>query len=154
MQRENPDEDAAWQAIVDNYGERAELDPEDASAERLAALFDAAPAMEAGRDDPDPGDLDDLDDLDDPDEVDDIPLVDRFVPDDPPPVPLPPLDRLLAWIGVFGSPAVLLVFLVSGLAMPGWLGWLLVGGFVLGFCYLIIRMPRSPRDPWDDGARV
>ncbi|WP_418059459.1 hypothetical protein [Pimelobacter simplex] len=142
MQREDPDEDAAWQAIVDNYGERAELEPE---AE------------------PEPVRVDPADDLDEPAELehddpgdpeDDIPVFDRFVPEDPPPVPIPPFDRLLAWAGVFGSPTILLVFLISGLSMPGWLGWLLVGGFVLGFCYLVIRMPGSPRDPWDDGARV
>jgi hypothetical protein len=98
--------------------------------------------------------LDEPAELGDDDPEDDIPAFEQFVPEDPPPVPIPPFDRLLAWAGVFGSPTLLLIFLISGLSMPGWLGWLLVGGFVGGFCYLVIRMPGSPRDPWDDGARV
>lgn len=140
MQRENPDEDAAWQAIVDNYGDRVELDPEPGPEPVEPDLDDPAGA------DPEAEATDEDDD--------EVPAYDRFVPEDPPPVPIPPFDRLLAWLGVFGSPTVLLVFLISGLSMPGWLGWLLVGGFVAGFCYLVIRMPGSPRDPWDDGARV
>lgn len=140
MQRENPDEDAAWQAIVDNYGDRVELDPEPGPEPVEPDLDDPADA------DPEAEATDEDDD--------EVPAHDRFVPEDPPPVPIPPFDRLLAWLGVFGSPTVLLVFLISGLSMPGWLGWLLVGGFVAGFCYLVIRMPGSPRDPWDDGARV
>jgi len=140
VQRENPDEDAAWQAIVDNYGDRVELDPEPGPEPVEPDLDDPADADPEA----DPTDEDD----------DEVPAHDRFVPEDPPPVPIPPFDRLLAWLGVFGSPTVLLVFLISGLSMPGWLGWLLVGGFVAGFCYLVIRMPGSPRDPWDDGARV
>lgn len=141
MKRENPEEqDSAWQKIVENYGERAELDAVDDAAElpveRELDLHDDEPVS--------PGLLDD-------DAIDEI---DRFVPDSPPPVPMPPPDRFLAWLGVFGSPTVLLVFLVLGIGMPQVLGWILVGGFVVGFCYLVFTLPRSPRDPWDDGAVV
>ncbi|GAA3521610.1 hypothetical protein [Nocardioides daeguensis] len=142
MQRDDPDnDDAAWQAIIDNYGERVEIDPPDDPDD------DPGPAPEGG---------DELYDDRYDDAYDEIDLVDedRFVPDAAPPVPVPPADRMLAWLGVFGSPTVLLVFLVLGLGMPSWLGWLLVAGFVGGFCYLVIRTPGSPRDPWDDGARV
>ena len=144
MQRDDPDYDAAaWQAIVDNYGERVEIE---------------AP----GEDEHDPGPAPDVEDdvdryesrYDDAYEEIDVVDDDRFVPDQPPPVPMPPADRLLAWLGVFVSPTVLLVFLVFGIGMPSWLGWLLVAWFVGGFCYLVIRTPGSPRDPWDDGARV
>jgi len=137
VQRDDPDyDDAAWRAIVDNYGERVELDD----------LEPGEHGDEAGARGPaEPYDLDGgADELDE----------DRFVPAPAPPVPVPPADRMLAWLGVFGSPTVLLVFLVLGLGMPRWLGWLLVAGFVGGFCYLVIRSPGSPRDPWDDGARV
>ncbi len=135
MQRENPEnQDAAWRAIVANFGERARLDPtEEAPAAKPEPSFVGEPVTEL---------------------VEDIGKAEGFVPEEPPPVPVPPPDRMLAWLGVFGSPAVLLVFLVLGLSMPTWLGWLLAGGFVAGFCYLIIRMPGAPRDPWDDGARV
>jgi hypothetical protein len=146
VQRDDPDYDAAaWQAIVDNYGERVELEtPEQAE-------HDPGPAPD-GEDDEDDDRYDGRYD----DAYDEIDLVDddRFVPDRPPPVPMPPADRLLAWLGVFCSPAVLLVFLVFSIGMPSWLGWLLVAWFVGGFCYLVIRTPGSPRDPWDDGARV
>ncbi|WGX94699.1 hypothetical protein [Nocardioides sp. L-11A] len=139
MQRDDPDyDDAAWQAIVDNYGERVELETPDDEDDA-----DPGPAPESYDDRYD----DTYDDLDQADE-------DRFVPAQAPPVPVPPPDRMLAWLGVFGAPAVLLVFLVLGLGMPSWLGWLLVAWFVGGFCYLVIRSPGPPRDPWDDGARV
>lgn len=144
MQRDDPDyDDAAWQAIVDNYGERVEIETPDEDE------HDPGPA-------PDPVADDDRYDNRYDDAYDEIDLVDddRFVPDQAPPVPVPPADRLLAWAGVFGSPTLLLVFLVLGLGMPSWLGWLLVAWFVGGFCYLVIRTPGSPRDPWDDGARV
>jgi hypothetical protein len=29
-----------------------------------------------------------------------------------------------------------------------------VAWFVGGFGYLVHEMPRSPRDPWDDGSRI
>ncbi|WP_436698332.1 hypothetical protein [Nocardioides sp. BYT-33-1] len=147
MQRDDPDyDDAAWQAIVDNYGERVELEAsDDDAAEGAEDDADPGPAPASVDDDryADRYD-DDLDPFDD----------ERFVPAQAPPVPVPPPDRMLAWLGVFGAPAVLLVFLILGLGMPSWLGWLLVAWFVGGFCYLVVRSPGPPRDPWDDGARV
>jgi hypothetical protein len=146
VQRDDPDyDDTAWQAIVDNYGERVDLETTDDSDDSDDA--DPGPAPEAAEDAYDDRYDDRYDDLD---QIDD----DRFVPAQAPPVPVPPPDRMLAWLGVFGSPAVLLIFLVLGLGMPSWLGWLLVAWFVGGFCYLVLRSPGSPRDPWDDGARV
>lgn len=139
MKRENPeDQDSAWQRIVDNYGDRAELEAMDDGP--------AEPAPEA------PVDVDDESDDDaNPGLLDDE---DGFVPERPPPVPMPPPDRFLAWLGVFGSPTVLLVFLVLGIGIPTVVSWVLIGGFVFGFCYLVFTLPRSPRDPWDDGAVV
>ena len=55
---------------------------------------------------------------------------------------------------MFGSPVVLLVCLVFGIDLPQLVAYLLVGGFVGGFLYLVIRMPRGPRDPDDDGAKL
>jgi hypothetical protein len=63
-------------------------------------------------------------------------------------------DRFIAWAGVFGAPAVLVVALLIGVHLPVWLGYLMVAAFVGGFLYLVIRMPRQPRDPGDDGARI
>ncbi|MBS4752314.1 hypothetical protein KG112_05765 [Nocardioides sp. zg-ZUI104] len=150
MTREDAgDQDAAWQQIVDNYGDRVLIDPVEETSGETAGHTDATPDR-----------VEDLhlpDEPADPDETavgDDLDEVDRFVPEEAPPVAMPPLDRLLAWAGVLGSPVVLLVFLLLGLSLPGLLAWVLVGGFIAGFCYLVARMPGGPRDPWDDGARV
>jgi hypothetical protein len=130
-------EDDAWRSIVENYGERAELDASKSEPEPEPAYDD----------------LDDARDLDDRDALGDLDD-ERFVPPPPPPLPHPTPVRLAAWIGVFGAPAVLLVAMVLALPMPGWLGKGLVCYFVAGFLYLVFHMDRGPRDPWDNGARV
>lgn len=151
MQRDE-DEDAVWRSIVDNYGDRPELGPE-AAPEQRGVVPDDDPS-----DDPlsEPGGAADDVPLEDP-EWFTAPMVDpteRFVPPPPPPLPRPSRDRLAAWVGVFGSPAVLLICLVAGIALPEILAYALVAGFVGGFVYLVWQMPRGPRDPWDDGAQV
>jgi hypothetical protein len=140
VQRDS-DEDA-WQAIVDNYGERVELD--DGSLTEPAVSPPPDVDVDEGPD-PGPGV-----ESSDPPEVEE----ERFVPPPPPPLPRLPPDRLLAWSGLFGSPTVLLVCLVAGIHMPPWLGYLLVASFIGGFVYLVMQMPRDPADPWDDGARL
>ena len=129
-------DDDAWRSIVENYGERADIDPSSSGTEPETAYDDGH----------DPDDRDVHDDWDDPD--------DRFVPPPPPPLPHPTPVRLLAWIGVFGAPAVLLVTMVLALPLPLLLEKGLVGYFVVGFLYLVFNMERGPRDPFDDGARV
>lgn len=125
------DDDEDWRAIVDNFGERAVLGPDDLPpAEEPPEQ--PAPAPEPPGPDPD----------------------DRFVPPEPPPVEMPPTDRLLAWAGVIGSPLVLLVAVMARIDLPTWFGWLLVGGFIGGFGYLVAQMRTEPRDPWDDGSRL
>jgi len=141
------DEDAAWRAIVENFGERARLDdePPEASphAEGPAAVPDAPP--------------DDLpDDL--VDEPPYSPTLDapeeRFRPPPPPPLPAPRGPRALAWLGVLGAPLVVLGCVLATVTPPAYVTWLLVGGFLGGFAYLVAIMPRGPREPWDDGAQV
>ena len=78
----------------------------------------------------------------------------RFVPPPPPPLPRPENKRLVAWAGVFGVPILLLVCLVTGISLPALLAYAMVGWFVGGFVYLVLLMPRGPRDPDDDGARL
>ena len=134
MSRQNED-DAAWRSIVENYGERPELDPAPSGTEPETA-------NETAHDDV--REVDDLDDWDD----------DEFVPPPPPPLPHPTPVRLAAWLGVFGAPALLLLDMVLALPLPGWLAKALVVWFVGGFVYLVLHMDRGPRDPWDDGARV
>ena len=78
----------------------------------------------------------------------------RFVPPPPPPLPRVSKDRLAAWLGVFVSPVLLLVATVLRIPLPTIVAWLLVAAFLGGFGYLVAQMPRGPRDPFDDGARL
>ena len=131
----NPrDEDEVWRDIVENYGEAP-------SVEEAPPVVDPAPRS----------------DVVEPDEVyeaDPWAEEERFVPPPAPPVPLAAPPRRLAWIGLFGSPTILLVALVIGWQLPGWLSTLLIGSFIGGFGYLVATMNREPRDPWDNGARI
>lgn len=145
MQQDHHDdeaEDQAWRAIVENYGERADLDettPPPASTAPFGGRFGDPDAFRVPE--PEPEDLE-------PDEEE------GYVPPPPPPLPTLPPDRGLAWAGVLGSPIVLLVALVLSISIPSWLGFVLIAGFIGGFLYLVVKMPREPRDPWDDGAQV
>jgi hypothetical protein len=133
-------DDDAWRAIIDNYGDRPEIEVEDtAPPEDPEPELRRAPEPVASWDD----------DFPDSDWS-----TERFVPPPPPPLPTPTTDRLIAWAGVFGSPLILLVCLLFGIDLPQVVGYLLVAGFVGGFLYLVIQMPRGPRDPDDDGAQV
>ena len=89
------------------------------------------------------------------DDSDDVAEVDRFQPPVPPPVPLPRTwQRRAAWGGVFVAPVLALLLALLRVQLPALLGWGLVGWFVGGFLYLVATMPRTPREPWDDGSRV
>ena len=136
MQPDNEDE--AWRAIVENYGDRPDLDPDDPPAEAgPATTYDAS--YDESPEPPAPGPAQ---------------HEERFVPPPPPPVPRTSPDRLAAWSGLFGAPVVLLVALVLSLPLPTWVGYVLVAWFVGGFLYLVVQMPSGPRDPGDDGARL
>ena len=149
MQRDS-DEDA-WRAIVDNYGERIEL--EDVSSVEPVVEPDEKQGYDAAggaglqrlfRPLPEPETQDVEDEL-----------ADAFVPPPPPPLPKLPPDRLLAWVGLFGSPTILLICLVLNVHLVPWLGYLLVASFIGGFAYLVVKMPRNTDiDPYDDGARL
>ena len=135
------DDDEAWRAIVENFGDRAVIEPGDdpAPAAPAGAGFAAASAAHGGDDDVDADDV--------------VPPDEEFVPPEPDPFPLPPPDRLAAWIGVLGSPVLLLLCVAFRIAVPGWAALVLGCGFVGGFLYLVARLP-SGRDPFDDGARL
>lgn len=129
-------EEAEWLSIVENFGDRAEI---------------AEPAPE-----PAPEPVADSDVYDGPREL--APAhwseEDRYVPPPPPPVPRARGLRLLAWIGLFGVPALALVGVVLGISLPSFLGLLLIAWFVGGFGYLVATMSgsRDPDSGWDDGA--
>lgn len=127
------DEDAAWRAIVANYGDRPEIEEEPVAE----APADRGEEARGGRgSDPAP----------DPEE--------RFVPPAPPPVTAPTPARLLAWVGLFGVPFLVLVALVAKLPLPSWLGLLLMVWFVGGFVFLVASMGPGPGEDHDDGARL
>ena len=124
------DDDDAWRAIVDNYGDRPQLE-DDAPTELPAPqLSDPEPPVELRR--PSPSWDDAYPDADWE--------TDRFVPPPPPPLPTTTTDRLAAWGGVFGSPAVLLVCLVLGIGLPELVAYGLVG--------LLVRVVT----PWVSGG--
>ncbi|NUS50582.1 MAG: hypothetical protein HOQ22_06005, partial [Nocardioidaceae bacterium] len=79
----------------------------------------------------------------------------HFVPPEPPPIPRGTPARRLAWLGLFGTPVVMLAAVVFGWRIPGWLALLMVVAFIGGFVFLVATMPRD-RDDWpgDDGAVV
>jgi len=130
-------EEDVWRSIVENYGERPQLDPaQPEEPEAPTPPPPVAPALEEGT----------VVELEETDE--------RFVPPPPPPLPHPPPKRLAAWVGLFGSPAVLLLSLILGFTLPPLLGYALIGAFLGGFGYLVVHMQRGPRDPGDDGARI
>jgi hypothetical protein len=127
------DEDAAWQQIVDNYGDvpdLADLEPDDAPV---------LPAPQA----PEP----------EPPEPFRLELYDEhFVPPPLPPPPVISFERRLAWVGLIGSPILLVLFTLIHYAIGGVLTGLLVLAFLGSFGYLVATM--EPHDPDDDGARV
>ncbi len=140
MAREEDEEtEQEWRSIVENYGDRAEIEDEPPADEkpRVGSVFDG-PVFNPTYD-----------------EVDRSLAADQgFVAPDPGWQPLPAAPRLAAWIGLLLGPAFLLLPAVLHLSIPGVLVALLLAGFVGGFGFLVWQMPREPREPWDDGSRI
>jgi hypothetical protein len=131
------DEDALWRSIIDNYGERPTIDEPEIEAPPSLRDLDA-PTREVGEE-PEPVAAE---------------AEEHFVPPVPPPLPKPPPARLLAWTGLFGVPAFVLVALVAGLDLAPWMGLILMVWFVGGFVFLVASMRPGPGDDYDDGARL
>jgi len=135
----------AWREIVEHYGERPSLDEDASEAGRRRSQPEDVSEPEALTDG-----VDETEDLDD-----EVPAVEQFQPPAPPPFPRPRTwQRGLAWAGIFVAPALALVIGLLSVYVPSLVGWILVVWFVGGFLYLVREMPRSPRDPWDDGSRI
>jgi hypothetical protein len=161
------DEEALWRSIVENYGERVDLEaqatdrateqPGDQPGAESADATDGPGATvapepatsmppQSRREDPTEA-RDWLDAYDDPE--------DHFVPPEPERVAAPEPPRLLAWAGVFGVPLVVLLLVVLQVTLPAWASLLCLAWFVGGFGYLVATMRREPPDDdWDDGARL
>jgi hypothetical protein len=160
------DEDAAWAAIVANYGERPEVaggTPVVEPGPAVVGPVETGEPVEA-----DPFDRSYLDaqlarQSRDTPELDSGPNTEaswddegHFVPPTPPPLPVLDPRRKAAWVALFGSPALMLLGVVLGWTYPGWISFLLVTAFVGGFGYLVATMPRGNDRGWpgDDGAVV
>jgi hypothetical protein len=145
-------EDAAWRAIVANYGDRPVLDQDPAPADPEVASPFADPTALEVPEEPEPL----VAPVAGPDPVVEraTPAEEHYVPPPPPPVPRAEPRRLIAWLGLFGSPALLLLALVLGVSIPSWLGLVLMVWFVGGFIFLVASMRPGPRDDDDDGAVV
>lgn len=78
----------------------------------------------------------------------------HFVPPEPPPLPRADAITWAAWLGVVGSPLLLLLLTALGVS-SGLLATVLVASFLAGLGVLVTRM-RTQRDPFDpdDGAVV
>jgi len=186
-------EDALWRAIVENYGDRADLDAPTTDRTTDLSATDGAATDGPGNDGPASGGTG-VGTAEPAADVAEAPpggrptpagpggpgtdggdheaaraaeaarrerefeaqheVPERFVPPEPPPLPYVPPARLLAWCLMVGGPVLLLLSLVLDFWLPGIIQVLAVAGFVGGFVYLVLQMPRDPRDPWDDGARV
>ncbi len=140
--------DAAWRSIIDNYGERPQLDdPAPQPGPQPGPRSTPRPAEPPIQVPPS------LRDLDGPREARaESEAEGHFVPPPPPPLPTATPPRLLAWVGLFGVPMLVLVSILAGLSIPSWLGLILMVWFVGGFVYLVASMRPGPRDDYDDGA--
>jgi len=79
----------------------------------------------------------------------------HFVPADPPPLPRPDLPGRLAWTAVLAGPGLLLLCALLWRSAPSWLLGAVVTGIVVGFGYLVWRLPPTrDRDDPGDGAIV
>ena len=136
----NRDEEELWRSIVDNYGDRAHIAAEELPAgPPPTSQPTAQPTPRSDRSAVPAADAEDEE---------------RFVPPPPPPLPRPENKRLAAWVGVLGVPILLLMLLLVSLRPPTLVSYALIAWFVGGFTYLVLLMPRGPRDPDDNGARL
>ncbi|MDQ6642490.1 MAG: hypothetical protein M3Y66_08355 [Actinomycetota bacterium] len=151
------DEEELWRSIVENYGERITLDPSTESTPETASQSNTEPPSDSlaeSSTDPGPPPIHPPSQRDEPDLLDawDDPD-DHFVPPDPPPLPNPEPPRLLAWVGVFGVPVLVIVVSVLKISMPSFASLLCLAWFVGGFGYLVATMRRDgDPDERDDGA--
>ncbi|RYC05286.1 hypothetical protein [Nocardioides zhouii] len=131
--------EVAWREIVEHYGERPLLDDESTHVVRTPA--EPVPAEDEQDDDSAA--------------TDDVPAAEGFRPPPPPPFPTPRTwQRGVAWAGILVAPALALLIGLLSIYVAPLIGWALVLWFVGSFGYLVLMMPRSPRDPWDDGSRI
>lgn len=130
-----PDEDAVWRSIVENYGDRPQLaEPEPKhDPESLRKLFEPLPRP-----------VEDTDRFEEDE---------HFVPPEPPKFEPPRGPRLAAWLGIIGPPTVMLLCVVFRFSLPSPFPFFLFLAFIGGFGYLVATMRKdNDDDGWDNGA--
>ncbi|MEV0147879.1 MULTISPECIES: hypothetical protein [unclassified Nonomuraea] len=144
------DEDEVWRQIVASFNDTAERDsadqpwPDSENVPLDQTHRVIQPAESAPAEDPEP-ERDEHDDEDDEG---------HFEPPPPPPLPKLDLTTKLAWAGLFGGPAYLLLAAMADWRMEGWALFTAVAAFIGGFVALVVRMGDGPPNDsgWDDGA--
>ncbi|WP_053754053.1 hypothetical protein [Streptomyces sp. MMG1533] len=74
-----------------------------------------------------------------------------FVPPEPPPLPAADATAKFAWLGLLGGPVLLLLAVLLGWDMTWWLSTLGIGGFLGGCATLVMRMRPDDEDDDDPG---
>jgi hypothetical protein len=121
--------DEDWRAIVENFGDTPDAD-------RIEAEVDSTQ--------PSPVEP----------ESDSWADEGRYVPPPPPPLPRLPTKQRAAWACLLGGPALLLVCLFTGFRPPSIVMMAVLVAILGSFVYLIFGTPRTPREPWEDGAQI
>ncbi|GGP77898.1 hypothetical protein [Streptosporangium pseudovulgare] len=158
------DEDEVWRQIVASFNDTAERDSADQPwpdsenlpaepSRRVVKRSDEELLAEAeyGDGDAPGGDgQEDRENREDPDDEG------HYVPPPPPPLPKTDATTKIAWLGLFGGPAYLLLSAALDWSLPGWVLFTAVAAFIGGFVALVVRMGDGPPSDsgWDDGAVV
>lgn len=139
------DYDAAFAALVARFDEAPEVEP--AADPKIEPATD--PTAEPSTREPPPTGTTQAPEPWYPPELDE-----HYEPPEPPPIPRGDLVSRLAWSGVLGGPAVLLIAAVVSGALPSIMVVGALVSFVAGFVTLVARMPAERPDDGDDGAVV
>ena len=75
------------------------------------------------------------------------------MPPEPPPLPKLQPYQLLAWVGLIGGPALLVISALFSYQLPTLLLALAIVGFIGGFVTLVATMGNGCDDDWDPGQR-
>lgn len=85
------------------------------------------------------------------DDHDEVHPAERFVPPEPPPLPKLQPYQMLAWAGLIGGPALLVISALVSYTLPTLLLALAIVGFIGGFVTLVATMGNGHDDDWDPG---
>lgn len=151
------DEDEVWRQIVASFNDTAELDSADQpwpDSENLPVEPPRRVVKQSEEKRP-PSVEEEFTDLID-DEEPDPDDEGHYVPPPPPPLPKTDTTAKIAWLGLFGGPAYLLLSAALNWKLQGWMLFTAVAVFIGGFVALVVRMGDGPPNDsgWDDGAVI